>query len=167
MASAYSPIPAFPRQRGEDEPLSAATISGAPLDLQARTVRIFKPSKTATQSGNWNGKQWRLDWDPLPKGHRWENTLMGWQSSGDFMQGTHIFFKTKEDAIHFAEKQGISCLYSPCWTSANGTFCQDTNGLSRSPMRGNSSPRLMPPTFLYVFIPMSLLKYVAYIANLV
>lgn len=23
------------------------------------------------------------------------------------MQGTHIFFKTKEDAIHFAEKQGM------------------------------------------------------------
>lgn len=33
---------------------------------------------------------------------------MGWQSSGDFMQGSHIFFKTKEDAIHFAEKQGMS-----------------------------------------------------------
>ena len=28
-----------------------------------------------------------MDWDPLPKGHRWENPLMGWQSSGDFMQG--------------------------------------------------------------------------------
>lgn len=31
---------------------------------------------------------------------------MGWQSSGDAMQGTHVYFKTKEDAIHFAEKQG-------------------------------------------------------------
>jgi hypothetical protein len=39
-------------------------------------------------------------------GHRWENPLMGWQSSGDFMQGTHMFFKSKEDAIGFAEKQG-------------------------------------------------------------
>lgn len=41
-------------------------------------------------------------------GHRWENQLMGWQSSADFMQGTHIFFKSKDDAIHFAEKQGRS-----------------------------------------------------------
>jgi NADH dehydrogenase (ubiquinone) Fe-S protein 4 len=32
--------------------------------------------------------------------------LMGWQSSADFMQGTHMNFKTKEDAIRFAEKQG-------------------------------------------------------------
>ena len=47
-----------------------------------------------------------MDWDILPKGHRWENPLMGWQSSADFMQGTHMNFKTKEDAISFAEKQG-------------------------------------------------------------
>jgi hypothetical protein len=32
---------------------------------------------------------------------------MGWQSSGDSMQGTHIFFNSKEDAILFAEKQGM------------------------------------------------------------
>lgn len=47
-----------------------------------------------------------MDWDILPKGHRWENPLMGWQSSGDMMQGTRIFFDSKEDAIRFAEKQG-------------------------------------------------------------
>jgi NADH dehydrogenase (ubiquinone) Fe-S protein 4 len=48
-----------------------------------------------------------MDWDVLPRGHRWENFLMGWQSSGDSMQGTHIFFNSKEDAILFAEKQGM------------------------------------------------------------
>ena len=31
---------------------------------------------------------------------------MGWQSSADFMQGTHLDFKSKEDAIRFANKQG-------------------------------------------------------------
>lgn len=31
---------------------------------------------------------------------------MGWQSSADAMQGTHLNFKSKADAIHFAEKQG-------------------------------------------------------------
>lgn len=31
---------------------------------------------------------------------------MGWQSSGDFVQGTKLNFVTKEDAIRFAEKQG-------------------------------------------------------------
>lgn len=31
---------------------------------------------------------------------------MGWQSSADFMQGLRMQFKSKEDAIHFANKQG-------------------------------------------------------------
>ncbi|KAL9089940.1 MAG: hypothetical protein Q9165_005469 [Trypethelium subeluteriae] len=67
---------------------------------------IFKPTKTATQSGDWHSHHWRMDWDVLGKGHRWENPLMGWQSSADAMQGTHLNFKSKEDAINFAEKQG-------------------------------------------------------------
>merc|ERR1712093_382774 len=39
---------------------------------------------------------------------RWENGLMGWASSADYMQGTHVKFSTKEDAVRFAEKQGWS-----------------------------------------------------------
>lgn len=107
------------------ETLPAAVLSGAPVDLQARTVRwanvpittheysglhtycsIYRPAKTATQSGNWHGHHWRMDWDILQKGHRWENPLMGWQSSADYLQGTHLNFKSREDAIHFADKQG-------------------------------------------------------------
>lgn len=107
--SVYSPVVGHPQERSSTDVLAANVISQAPVELQSRTVRIYKPAKNATQSGHWNGHQWRMDWDILPRGHRWENPLMGWQSSADFMQGTHIFFKTKEDAIHFAEKQGRSC----------------------------------------------------------
>ncbi|PNY23516.1 NADH-ubiquinone oxidoreductase 21 kDa subunit, mitochondrial [Tolypocladium capitatum] len=103
--STFTPVPKR-IQDGSEEVLPAAFISGAPIELQARTVRIYKEAKPATQSGHFRGHDWRLDWDILPKGHRWENQLMGWQSSGDSMQGTHLNFKTKEDAIHFAEKQG-------------------------------------------------------------
>lgn len=107
----------------------AAVLSGAPTDLQARTVRygykdtnygilrrsnvanhnalrIYRPSKPATQSGDWHSHHWRMDWDILQRGHRWENPLIGWQSSADGMQGTNLNFKTKEDAIRFAQKQG-------------------------------------------------------------
>jgi len=111
---------------GSEEGLNtpAAVLSGAPVELQARTVRyehsrlwffhhvlttshsIYRPAKTATQSGDWHGHHWRMDWDVLSKGHRWENPLMGWQSSGDFMQGTHLNFRNKDDAINFANKQG-------------------------------------------------------------
>ncbi|KAI0974582.1 putative NADH-ubiquinone oxidoreductase 18 kDa subunit [Xylaria arbuscula] len=105
--STYTPVPKRVMDGSEDtESVPAAVLSGAPIELQARTVRIYQPSKPATQSGTWGAHHWRMDWDVLAKGHRWENPLMGWQSSGDFMQGTRIEFKTKEDAIRFAEKQG-------------------------------------------------------------
>ncbi|PHH63730.1 hypothetical protein CDD81_5495 [Ophiocordyceps australis] len=103
--STFTPVPKR-IQEGTEDILPAAVVSGAPMELQARTVRIFKEAKPATQSGDFKGHHWRMDWDILSKGHRWENPLMGWQSSGDFMQGTHINFKTKEEAIFFAEKQG-------------------------------------------------------------
>ncbi|KAK2593499.1 ndufs4 NADH dehydrogenase Fe-S protein subunit [Conoideocrella luteorostrata] len=103
--STFTPVPTR-FQDGSEDTLPAAVLSGAPIELQARTVRIHKEAKPATQSGDFRTERWRMDWDILPKGHRWENPLMGWQSSGDFMQGTHVNFKTKEDAIHFAEKQG-------------------------------------------------------------
>ncbi|PGH02965.1 hypothetical protein AJ79_07502 [Helicocarpus griseus UAMH5409] len=105
--STFSPVPK--RVMDGSEPsgaVPAAVLSGAPTDLQARTVRIFRPAKPATQSGTWGSHLWRMDWDILQKGHRWENPLMGWQSSADAMQGTHLNFSSKEDAIAFAEKQG-------------------------------------------------------------
>lgn len=58
------------------------------------------------QSGTNKGQLWRIDFDILQGGGRWENPLMGWASSADYMQGTRISFRSKEDAIHFAEKQG-------------------------------------------------------------
>ncbi|KAB2579439.1 putative nadh-ubiquinone oxidoreductase 18 kda protein [Lasiodiplodia theobromae] len=105
--STFSPIPKRVMDGSEPgEVVPAAVLSGAPVDLQARTVRIYKPTKAATQSGDWHSHHWQMDWDPLSKGHRWENPLIGWQSSADFMQGERMFFKSKEDAIAFAEKQG-------------------------------------------------------------
>ncbi|KAH6619131.1 ETC complex I subunit conserved region-domain-containing protein [Chaetomium sp. MPI-SDFR-AT-0129] len=105
--STFTPVPKHVQDGSEEGlPTPAGLLSGAPIELQARTVRIYKPAKPATQSGTQIGTRWRLDWDVLGKGHRWENPLMGWQSSADFVQGTHIHFKTKEDAIAFAEKQG-------------------------------------------------------------
>ncbi|KAI0173301.1 ETC complex I subunit conserved region-domain-containing protein [Hypoxylon sp. FL1284] len=105
--STFTPVPKRVMDGSEDHDiLPAAVLSGAPIELQARTVRIYQPAKPASQSGNWGSHHWRMDWDVLAKGHRWENPLMGWQSSGDFMQGTKIEFKSREDAIAFAEKQG-------------------------------------------------------------
>lgn len=82
-------------------------VSGAPKELTTnRVVRIFKEAKPATQSSNNNGSHWKLDWDILGKGNRWENDLIGYQSSADYMQGTNMHFDTKEGAIRFAQGQG-------------------------------------------------------------
>jgi len=90
----------------EEAIVPADAMSGAPEDLRGRIVRIYKPAKSSMQSGDWASHVWRLDWDVLEKGHRWENPLMGWASSSDYMQGTQMKFKTKEEAVYFCEKQG-------------------------------------------------------------
>ncbi|KAJ2691175.1 ndufs4 NADH dehydrogenase Fe-S protein subunit [Coemansia spiralis] len=90
------------------EPLPAEVISGAPASLTKRTVRIYRPSNNPMQSGRNANLKWRLDFDALEKGSRWENPLMGWQSTADPMSPVRLDFMSKEDAIHFAEKQGWS-----------------------------------------------------------
>ncbi|KAG8993027.1 hypothetical protein FRB90_000811 [Tulasnella sp. 427] len=91
------------------EVLTADVISGAPSkypELRHRVVRIYRPTRNTMQSGGTKGDQWRLNFDVLQGGGRWENPLMGWASSADYVQAMQLKFRTKEDAIHFAEKQG-------------------------------------------------------------
>ncbi|CAO3653811.1 unnamed protein product [Mucor hiemalis] len=93
----------------ENQPvLSVENLSGAPESLLDRQVRIFKPTRTPVQQGKNGTRLWRIDFDILEDGNRWENPLMGWASSSDFQQALTMKFLTKEDAITFAEKQGNS-----------------------------------------------------------
>lgn len=50
-------------------------------ELRHRAVRIFQPTRSTTQSGTGKSTRWRIDWDILQGGGRWENPLMGWASS--------------------------------------------------------------------------------------
>lgn len=50
-------------------------------ELQHRAVRIFQPTRNTMQSGGAKGEKWRIDFDVLQGGGRWENPLMGWASS--------------------------------------------------------------------------------------
>ncbi|KAG2153125.1 Ndufs4, NADH dehydrogenase Fe-S protein 4 [Suillus bovinus] len=93
--------------------LTAEVISGAPAELRHRMVRIYQPARNTMQSGAGKSERWRIDWDILPGAGRWENPLMGWASSADYMQGTRVSFKSKEDAMHFAEKQGWNYYVQP------------------------------------------------------
>ena len=69
-----------------------------------RKAKIYKPAKTAMQSGNRNTKNWLLEFDTLNTGI---NPLMGWETSNDTMSEVKLEFSTKEQAINFAKKNNI------------------------------------------------------------
>jgi ETC complex I subunit-like protein len=70
------------------------------------TARIYKPAKTAMQSGTAATKLWVLDFEPAePKE---VEPLMGWTSSGDMTQQVRLRFAAKEEAIAYCEQRGIA-----------------------------------------------------------
>lgn len=84
--------------------ITCDVVSDAPKELRHRQVRIFKPTKNTMQSAKGKTKVWRIDWDVLQGSGRWTNPLMGWQSSADYMQGTTLAFRTREEAVRFVSR---------------------------------------------------------------
>jgi hypothetical protein len=66
-------------------------------------VRIYKPAKTAMQSGMNYNKEWVLESEPTPK---ILDPLMGWTGSRDTMEQVQLRFPTLEEAKAYAEKNG-------------------------------------------------------------
>jgi len=69
-------------------------------------ARIYRPAKTAMQSGTAKTKDWVLDYEPSEP--RQVEPLMGWTSSGDMRQQLRLRFDTKEEAIAYCERHGIA-----------------------------------------------------------
>ena len=75
-------------------------------------ARIYKPAKTAMQSGKARTKDWVLEFEPATA--RAPEPLMGWTSSTDMNGQVRLAFETKEEAIAYAEKNGIAFqLFDP------------------------------------------------------
>ena len=70
------------------------------------SARIFRPTKSATQSGAGRTKKWRLVYDPQRP--RTIDPLMGWTSSDDMTSRSTLTFDTKEEAVAYAERNGIA-----------------------------------------------------------
>ncbi|MEA2880214.1 MAG: hypothetical protein QOF14_5410 [Hyphomicrobiales bacterium] len=68
-------------------------------------ARIYKPAKTAMQSGTAKTKEWVLDYEPEQP--RAVEPLMGWTSSGDMRSQVKLRFETKEEAVAYCERHGI------------------------------------------------------------
>jgi hypothetical protein len=70
------------------------------------TARIYKPSKTAMQSGQANTRDWVLDFEPEKP--RQVEPLMGWTSSSDMRQQLRLRFASQDDAVAYCERHGIA-----------------------------------------------------------
>ena len=69
-----------------------------------KKAKIYKPSKSAMQSGNKNSNKWIIEFITDRPGI---NPLMGWESSSDTYSELNLEFKTKELAIEYAKKNKI------------------------------------------------------------
>jgi len=69
-----------------------------------RKAKIYKPAKTAMQSGERNTKKWLLQYETLNTGI---NPLMGWETSNDTMSEVKMEFTTKDQAVNYAKKNNI------------------------------------------------------------
>jgi hypothetical protein len=70
------------------------------------TARIFKPAKTAMQSGEARTKEWVLEFEPASP--RDIDPLMGWTSSRDMQSQVRLEFDTKEEAVAYATREGLA-----------------------------------------------------------
>jgi hypothetical protein len=68
-------------------------------------ARIFRPSKSAMQSGRARSKEWLLEFEPASA--RVPDLLMGWTVSTDMNGQVRLAFDTREEAVAYAQRHGI------------------------------------------------------------
>ena len=69
-------------------------------------ARIYRPAKTAMQSGKAKTRDWLLEFEPASA--RTVDPLMGWTSSDDMNGQVRLSFETSDEAIAYAERHGIA-----------------------------------------------------------
>ena len=70
------------------------------------TARIYRPAKTAMQSGASKTKQWLLEFEASER--RGVEPLMGYTSSTDMLSQVKLWFGSKEAALAYAGRNGIA-----------------------------------------------------------
>ena len=69
-----------------------------------KKAKLYKPSKTAMQSGTRKYDKWVLEYITDDPGR---NPLMGWESSTDTYTELKLEFKSREVAINYAKRNNI------------------------------------------------------------
>jgi hypothetical protein len=68
-------------------------------------ARIFRPAKTAMQSGRALTQRWELEYEPETP--RQPDPLMGWSSARDTLNQVRLRFATLDEAKQFADKLAL------------------------------------------------------------
>ena len=69
-----------------------------------KKAKIYKPTKSAMQSGKGKSKNWVLKFET--KDNKFIS-FMGWESGDDTLKEVNLEFSTKEKAIDYAKKNNI------------------------------------------------------------
>ncbi len=69
-------------------------------------ARIFKPAKTAMQSGKAKSDRWVLEFVNTDASRK-SDPLMGWISTNDTSSQVRLTFDTREEAIAYANREGL------------------------------------------------------------
>ena len=67
-----------------------------------KKAKIYKPNKTAMQSGLGKTNNWILEFEVE---NPTKNPLMGWESSADTYSELRLEFSTRDLAINYAKKK--------------------------------------------------------------
>jgi hypothetical protein len=68
-------------------------------------ARIYRPAKTAMQSGRAQTQKWVLDYEQATQ--RTPDPLMGWTSAADTLNEISLRFDSLEEAVAYATKRGL------------------------------------------------------------
>src|ERR1043166_4260306 len=68
-------------------------------------ARIYRPTKTAMQSGRAKTKKWVLEFEPASR--RDPDPLMGWSSARDTLNEVQLHFDRLDEALAYAKKDGL------------------------------------------------------------
>ena len=69
-------------------------------------ARIYRPAKTAMQSGKARSRDWVLEFEPASA--RVPEPLMGWTSSTDMNDQVRLEFDTRDEAVAYAQSHGLA-----------------------------------------------------------
>jgi hypothetical protein len=78
----------------------------------AMQARIYRPAKTAVQSGRRKTHEWLVEFEPRSRVEA--DRLIGWNGSDDTAQQVRLRFPTKDAAIAYCRRENLTFqLFEP------------------------------------------------------